>query len=163
MISMRKGGMPIWKIVPVLLKSSIVRSRSGAPKSESALRTSSAFLRLGFTHTSRSFVARTCPYAASACAPTIRYSTLCALKMSNSSLKSGFTSEMLFPGKTKFGKCPYGFDSLLGRKAHPVGVRRLAPSISDYSHRFFFKRRSKHGLIISCALNCQTAAFWLLH
>src|ERR1700690_775545 len=72
-----------------------------------------AFSELGRIQTSRSFVARTRPCAASACAPTTMYSTLCALNSANRSLKSWFISASAVPLQTLPSQLPYCRETLL--------------------------------------------------
>jgi hypothetical protein len=82
-----------------------------------------AFTSSGRIQTSRSFVARTQPWAARACAPTIRNSTLWALNSANRSLKSWFEVSRVLPHQAETGEFPNGVDSFLRRRANPCPIR----------------------------------------
>ena len=71
---MRRGGSPIWNTTraPSGRPADRSKARRGAPNLVNAAQTRSAFAGSGRIHTSRSPVARGTPWAAKACAPTIR-------------------------------------------------------------------------------------------
>ncbi len=129
--SIRTGGTPIWKISPGTVRSATLRSCKGAPNATSACSTRLALSVLGRTSTSRSLVARISPCAASAWAPTTRYSTAWALNADNRSLKSECTGVFVVPGVAEPGQRPDGFDAFVDRHAAPIQVGRLGFARSD--------------------------------
>lgn len=76
----------------------------------------------GRIQTPRSPVALTRPWADSACAPTTRYSTPCALNSDNRSLKSDLTRAVPLPRQALERQLPHRVHSLFRRRALPIAV-----------------------------------------
>lgn len=119
-----------------------------------ALATLDAFSALGRTQTSRSLVARTCPCAARAWAPTTRYSTAWALNSANRSLKSGFIGTALCPGETDLRQLPHSREALLGAPVPPLVARRVRLARSQDARDYETIGRISHSVTLPC---CQTS------
>ena len=114
-MSMRLGGIPIWKKTPGVVRSSTVRDCRGAPNAASACQTRVALSGVGRIQISISPVARGRPCPARAYAPTNRNSACWADNSDNISRKSWFSNRLPHHGPGVQRQLPHHTDALFCR------------------------------------------------
>src|SRR5439155_6484866 len=121
-------------------KSSTATRSIGAPNLARAVQTRCALARVGRTQKSMSPVARGSPWAATAYAPKMRYSTAAPLNVDMTSLKSGFSIERLAARRGHHrphadGQRPYHFHALRGREGKVIFIIVVLTASRDASVR----------------------------